>query len=141
MANATQPTDADPRAFCEAVAHPGRRADALRLLDLFAQTTGFAARMWGPSLVGFGRYRYTYATGRTGDWLATGFSPRRANMVVYIMPGYADFGEILARLGPHRLGKSCLYLGRLAQIEEAVLAELIRAGLDELATHWPVEPS
>ncbi|MBY6154247.1 DUF1801 domain-containing protein [Vannielia litorea] len=138
MANATQPTDADPRAFCEAVVHPGRREDALRLLDLFGQTSGYAPRMWGPTIVGFGQYHYTYASGRTGDWLATGFSPRKANMVVYIMPGYTDFSHILARLGPHKIGKSCLYLGRLGKIDEAVLAELIRAGLDDLGTRWPV---
>ncbi len=138
MANATQPTDTDPRAFCEAVAHPGRREDALRLLDLFGQTSGYAPRMWGPTIVGFGQYHYTYASGRTGDWLATGFSPRKANMVIYIMPGYTDFSHILARLGPHKIGKSCLYLGRLGKIDEAVLAELIRAGLDDLATRWPV---
>ncbi|MGR3793418.1 DUF1801 domain-containing protein [Vannielia sp. SX4] len=138
MANATQPTDADPHAFCEAVAHPGRREDALRLLDLFGQTSGYAPRMWGPTIVGFGQYHYTYASGRTGDWLATGFSPRKANMVVYIMPGYTDFSHILARLGPHKIGKSCLYLGPLGKIDEAVLAELIRAGLDDLATRWPV---
>ncbi|MFY0635480.1 MAG: DUF1801 domain-containing protein [Vannielia sp.] len=141
MANATQPTAQDPRAFCNAVPHPGRREDALHLLDLFTATTTFAPRMWGPSIVGFGSYHYTYASGRTGDWLATGFSPRKANMVVYIMPGYTDFSHILARLGPHRLGKSCLYLGRLARIDQAVLAELIRAGLDDLATRWPVAPT
>ncbi|MBS8229053.1 DUF1801 domain-containing protein [Vannielia litorea] len=140
MANATQPTSEDPRNFCEAVAHPGRREDALRLLHLFAETTGYAPRMWGPSIIGYGRYHYTYASGREGDWLATGFSPRKANMVVYIMPGYTDFSHILARLGPHKLGKSCLYLGRLSGIDTGVLAELIRAGLEDLATRWPVHP-
>ena len=141
MANKTVPTGQDPRAFCEAIEHPGRRQDALRLLDLFGETTGFSPRMWGPSIVGFGRYHYTYASGREGDFLATGFSPRKANLVVYIMPGYTDFAPILARLGPHKLGKSCLYLGRLSKIDEAVLAELIRAGLADLSTRWTIHPA
>ena len=81
------------------------------------------------------------ATGREGDFLATGFSPRKANFSIYIMPGYADFGDLMARLGKHKTGKSCLYVNKLADIDTEVLAELIRAGLRDLARHWPVEPT
>lgn len=137
----TTATDADVGAFLAAVEPAGRREDAHRLGALFSEVTGWQPRMWGQSIVGYGTYRYVYGSGREGDWLATGFSPRKANMVVYIMPGYGEFGPILERLGGHRLGKSCLYLGRLESVDLGVLAELIRAGLEDLGRRWPVRPS
>ncbi len=140
-ANKTQPTGADVHAFLNAVEHPTRRADGLRLDAIFREVTGFRPVMWGPTIVGYGRYHYRYASGREGDFLATGFSPRKADLSVYIMPGYGDFGDLLARLGKHRKGKSCLYLNKLSDIDEDVLRDLIRAGLRDLATHWPVEPT
>lgn len=96
--------------------------------------------MWGPSIIGFGQYHYVYDSGREGDFLATGFSPRKANMVLYIMPGYQDYDEILGRLGKHRLGKSCLYINKLDDIDLDVLRELIKAGLRDLNKIWPVKP-
>jgi len=137
--NKTQPTDQSVTGFLNAVSHPTRRADGLALDALFRATTGFDPVMWGPSIVGYGRYRYTYATGRQGDFLATGFSPRKANLSIYIMPGYSDFGDTLARLGKHKTGRSCLYVNTLADIDTGVLADLIRAGLRDLATYWPVQ--
>lgn len=139
--NKTTDTGADVAAYLDAVLPERRRQDALWLDRLFRRVTGFEPRMWGPTIVGYGRYHYVYDSGREGDSLATGFAPRKANMVVYIMPGYADFGAILDRLGKHKLGKSCLYLGSLAEIDEDALAELIRAGLDDLGTRWPVQPT
>jgi hypothetical protein len=92
--------------------------------------------MWGPTMVGYGQYHYRYATGREGDFLATGFSPRKANLSIYIMPGYRDYGAILKRLGKHKTGKSCLYINKLADVDAGVLEELIRAGLKDLGeTH------
>lgn len=138
--NKTQPTEVAVSAFLASV-EPRRRAeDGLRLDELFQGVTGFEPRMWGPSIVGYGRYHYVYASGREGDFLATGFSPRKAALSIYIMPGYADFGTILNRLGKHRIGKSCLYVNKLADIDLDVLAELIRAGLDDLETRWLVLP-
>lgn len=96
--------------------------------------------MWGPSLIGYGRYHYSYASGREGDFLATGFSPRKASLSVYVMPGYQDYDEILAQLGKHRMGKSCLYITKLADVDLGVLRKLIRAGLDDLARLYPVGP-
>ncbi|SMH50201.1 DUF1801 domain-containing protein [Maritimibacter sp. HL-12] len=139
--NKTQPTDEEVAAFLATVEHPTRRADALSLDTLFREVTGWRPRMWGPSIVGYGSYRYTYDSGRSGEMCATGFSPRKANLSIYIMPGYADFGDILADLGKHRLGKACLYVNKLADIDRAVLKRLIRAGLDDLAARWPVAPS
>ena len=138
--NKTQPTKMAPKDFLNTVESERRRQDGLILLDLFGRVTGFNPVMWGPSIVGFGRYQYRYASGREGDFLATGFSPRKANLSIYIMPGYQDYGDILSRLGKHKLGKSCLYVNKLDDIDLDVLAELIRAGLRDLDAIWPVEP-
>jgi hypothetical protein len=139
--NKTTITPVDPADFIAAVEHPTRRADALVLDGLFRRVTGFQPRMWGPTIIGYGQYHYIYDSGREGDFLATGFSPRKANLSIYIMPGYADFGSILDRLGKHRIGKSCLYVNKLADIDLTVLEELVRAGLDDLGQRWPVEPT
>lgn len=139
--NKTRPTDASVADFLAAVEPARKRDDALALDRLFRRVTGWQPRLWGPSIIGYGAYHYVYDSGREGDFLATGFSPRKANLVVYILPGYADFGALLDRLGKHRLGKSCLYINKLSDIDESVLEELIRAGLDDLATRWSVRPS
>jgi len=128
------------RAVWLAGLEPSRRAEGAALLGLFTRATGWQARLWGPSMVGFGRYAYRYDSGHAGEALATGFAARKGEWVVYVMPGYADHSAILARLGPHRAGKSCLYLRRLDRVDVAVLEELIRAGLQDLARHWPVHP-
>ena len=139
--NKTVATSEDVQDFLRQVEPERRRADGLRLNEIFQQVTGYAPRMWGPSIVGYGEYHYTYDSGREGDFLATGFSPRKANLSIYIMPGYADFGPILDRLGKHKMGKSCLYINKLADVDEDVLAELIRAGLADLDAKWPVKPT
>lgn len=129
------------RAAWLATVDPSRRAEADVLLALFQRVTGWEPQLWGPTIAGFGRYEYRYDSGHSGESPATGFSPRKPEIVVYILPGYADFAPILARLGPHRLGKSCLYLKRLDRIDLGVLEELIRAGLADLATRWTIHPS
>ena len=139
-ADVTAPTEQSVSDFIAAIDKPARRADAQALDAIFRDVTGWEGRMWGPSMVGYGAYDYAYASGRTGRSLATGFSPRAANMVVYIMPGYTDFPDITARLGKHKLGKSCLYFTRLSDIDEGALRDLIAAGLGDLATRWPVSP-
>jgi hypothetical protein len=137
----TQPSEASVAAFLDTVEPARRREDAGVLDALFREVTGWQPVLWGTSILGYGRYDYTYASGHSGQSLATGFAPRKANMVVYIMPGYADFQEILSRLGPHRLGKSCLYLGALSKVDLDVLSDLIRAGLADLGTRWEITPS
>ena len=139
--NKTGPTKADVAAFLAGVMPEPKARDALRLDRLFRDVTGFQPVMWGEAIVGYGRYHYRYKSGREGDFLATGFAPRKSALSIYIMPGYADFGDILARLGKHKIGKSCLYVNKLVDIDLDVLADLIRAGLHDLATHWPVEPT
>lgn len=125
-----------PEAFIESVSPPRRRADAEALLALFKRVTGMPAKMWGDSMVGFGRYRYRYASGREGMFFITGFSPRRANISIYILPGYRDFSNQLARLGKHKTGKSCLYINKLSDIDEAVLVEIVRNGIDSMREHY-----
>lgn len=121
---------------------PARRHEEAAQLDaLFREATGFEPWLCKGGMLGYGRYDYTYATGHSGTWLATGFAPRKAKLSIYIMPGYADFGPILARLGMHTKGKSCLYLNKLEDADLDVLTELIRAGLRDLARYWPVQPT
>ena len=139
--NKPQPTPADVDSFLDAVEPDRRREDAMALNALFQRVTGWAPVMWGPSIIGYGQYHYRYDSGREGDFLATGFSPRKTNLSIYIMPGYADYSAILERLGKHKTGKSCLYVNRLSDVDLDVLAELIQAGLDDLGRKWPVRPS
>ena len=139
-ANKTVATDASVEDFIAAIEHPRQSQQAAALHALFSRTTGFTGRMWGSSIIGYGRYHYRYKTGREGDFLATGFAPRSGKFSIYIMPGYANFDDILQRLGKHRTGKSCLYINKVADIDLDVLAELIRAGLKDLDRHWPVLP-
>lgn len=138
--NKTIATPDDPRAFLDGIDHSLRRSDGFRLLELFQDATGFDPVMWGDSIVGFGRYHFRYDSGREGDFLATGFSPRKANMSIYIMPGYQDYSEILGRLGKHKTGKSCLYVNKLEDIDMDVLRELIQSGLHDLNGLWRVHP-
>ncbi|MFG3578851.1 DUF1801 domain-containing protein [Micromonospora chersina] len=122
----TVPTDASVDDFLAAVPDDRRRADAERLCALLREVTGEPPVMWGPSIVGFGTYRYTYGSGRTGDWPLVGFSPRKQQLVVYLVGGYEErYPSVLARLGPHKTGKGCLYLKRLDDVDESALRELV----------------
>ncbi|MEU5527690.1 DUF1801 domain-containing protein [Micromonospora chersina] len=122
----TVPTDASVDDFLAAVPDDRRRADAARLCALLREVTGEPPVMWGPSIVGFGSYRYTYGSGRTGDWPLVGFSPRKQQLVVYLVGGYEErYPSVLARLGPHKTGKGCLYLKRLDDVDESALRELV----------------
>ncbi|MFY0596789.1 MAG: DUF1801 domain-containing protein [Cognatishimia sp.] len=138
--NKTVANQVNPRDFIMQIEHPTRRADGLALLDLFSEVSGFEPVMWGPSIIGYGKYHYKYDSGRGGEFLATGFSPRKSNLSIYIMPGYQDYSEIMGRLGKHKLGKSCLYVNKLADIDLDVLRELIEVGLKDLNNKWSVEP-
>ncbi|MCF6198990.1 MAG: DUF1801 domain-containing protein [Hyphomicrobiaceae bacterium] len=115
--------------FLASIEHPVRRADGLALLELFDKTTGLPAKMWGSSIIGYGRYHYKYDSGREGEHLMTGFSPRKASLSIYIMPGYRDLSQMLDRLGKHKTGKSCLYINKLADVDLPVLEEIIFNGL------------
>ena len=139
--NKTKATEISVADFIAAVEPADKRADADALDALFRRVTGFTPRMWGPSMIGYGRYDYVYDSGHGGSSLATGFSPRKAEHSVYILPGYSDFTAILERLGKHKIGKSCLYIKRLSDIDMVVLEELIRAGLTDLSRRWTIHPA
>lgn len=124
MANKTVPTDQNVAEFLANVQPERRRADAVILLELMKHITGHEPKMWGPSIIGFDQYHYKYESGREGDNLVIGFSPRKANMVLYIMPGFEGSQEIMARLGKHKTGRSCLYINKLADVDMDVLEEL-----------------
>lgn len=140
-ANTTTATELSVEAFLDSVEPERRREDGVALDALFGKVTGWKPRMWGGTMVGYGSYHYRYDSGREGDFLATGFSPRKARLSIYIMPGYQDYGATLARLGKHKTGKSCLYVNTLADIDMNVLAELIRTGVQDLSKIYPVTGS
>ena len=121
----TRPQAGDPQAFLESVPDPERRADALAMLALMTEVTGQPPQLWGPSIVGFGTYRYHYESGREGDWFPVGFSPRKRELTLYLLQDFARRGVLLGRLGPHREGKSCVYIRRLSEVDPAVLRQLI----------------
>jgi hypothetical protein len=122
--------------FLAVVPNATRRADAEVLARLMADVTGQPPAMWGTSIIGFGRYHYRYATGREGDSPVVGFSPRKAQLVLYLTDGFEEYGELLGRLGKHSTGKSCLYVKRLADVDLAVLEELVRRSVAEVSG-WP----
>ena len=136
--NKTTKTEVDPADFIAAVEHPTRRADAEVLDDLFQNITGWKPCMWGPTIVGYGAYDYTYDSGHSGTSLATGFSPRKASQSLYIMPGYLEMTDLLDRLGKHKIGKACLYINKLADVDLDVVEEIVRRGLEDLGTKYPV---
>ena len=128
----TTRNDGDVRAYLESVANKQRRQDALTMLELMREITGEEAEMWGESIVGFGSYRYRYASGRQGDWFLTGFAPRKQALTLYIMPGFERYEALLAKLGKHKIGKSCLYISKLADVDEDVLKEIIAASVERM---------
>lgn len=121
----TRPTDVSVDAFLDGVAHPVRRADGQAVRAMMERVTREPAVMWGPTIVGFGSYHYRYATGHEGDACRVGFSPRSANLTLYV-GGFPEYDELLAQLGKHKRSKACLYINKLADIDHAVLEEIVR---------------
>ncbi len=130
--NKTKPTDAKVSAYIAALDNPVRQSDAERLLEIYGDITGMEPVLWGPSIIGYGSYHYKYDSGREGDSCRAGFSPRKNNLVLYMMSGYSDSetGDKMAalryRLGRHKIGASCLYVNKLADVNEDVLREMIK---------------
>ncbi len=135
--NKTKVTKQSVTGFIAELPDAAERAEAKQLVRIFKEATGMKPLMWG-NMVGFGSYHYKYDTGREGDSLAAGFAMRTSGPTIYLMPGYQDYGALLDKLGPHKLGKSCLYLKRLSDVNEAVLKKLIKQGLKDLAKLYPV---
>ena len=121
----TKPTKVTVDDFLDGVAHSGRRADGKAVRAMMERVTGEPATMWGPSIVGFGRYHYRYASGHEGDMCRVGFSPRSAKLVLYV-GGFPEYEALLAKLGKYKRSKACLYLNKLADVDPAVLEEIAR---------------
>ena len=128
----TQLTGVDVDEFLAGIEHETRRADALVIRDLMAEVTGDSPEMWGPTIVGYGRRNLTYASGKEQEWFDVGFSPRKANTTLYIMDGFDAYNELLGRLGKHKIGKSCLYVTRLANVDMDVLRDLVQASVNHI---------
>jgi hypothetical protein len=122
--NKTKPTRLSVAAFIDALTDPTRRADAKALVKLMQSATGEKPKMWGPSIIGFGSYHYTYDSGREGDMPLIGFSPRKAATVLYNMSGAGDSEALLAKLGKLTRGKGCIYIKKLADVDQKVLEAL-----------------
>lgn len=128
----TKPTKVSVAKFLAAIPDERRRADARTLLKVFRAATGLPPVMWGPSIVGYGKYHYKYASGHEGDSCITGFSPRKAAISVYIMAGFAEYGALLKKLGPHKKSVGCLYLKRLDGVDLKVLETMIRRSVADV---------
>jgi hypothetical protein len=128
----TRPGKKSVRRFLDSVDHPVRKNDSFRVLEMMEEVTGEKATMWGDSIVGFGWYLYKNSSGRELEWMLTGFSPRKQNLVVYIMPGFSRYGDVLNALGKHKLGRSCLYLNKLDDVNFDKLKELVAGSVDEM---------
>ncbi len=128
----TKKTDASVDAFLRSVVDPQQRQDAVRVMELMKKMTGEAPKMWGSSIVGFGDYRYKGASGRESDWFLAGFSPRKGNLTLYIMPGFEGYGRLLQKLGKHKTGRACLYIKKLDDVDLPTLGELVRASVKHM---------
>jgi hypothetical protein len=132
----TQPNDTSVLSFIDSVEEQQKRDDCLVLLELMKDATGEEPKMWGPSIIGFGRYHYKYESGREGNWFLTGFSPRKQNLSVYIMTGFQPFKETLQKLGKFNTGKSCLYFKKLSDIDSKVLSSLVSKSVELMKENY-----
>lgn len=121
----TKITDKSPLDYINSIANPSNREDSLKLYSLMREITGEEGKMWGTSMIGFGLYPYTYASGRKGEWFIIGFAPRTANITIYNMSGYEWQNENLLQLGKYKTGKSCLYIKKLNDIDIEILRSIL----------------
>ena len=135
--NKTKPTKLSVSAFIDALADLTRRADAKALVKLMQNAAGEKPKMWGPSIIGFGSYHYRYDSGREGDAPLVGFSPRKAATVLYIMTGLSNSEALFAKLGKHTSGKGCLYIKKLADVDQRVLQALVVKSVGAMRTRYP----
>ncbi len=135
--NKTQRNDGDVLAYLAAVSNKRRREDSLVVLEMMSELTGEPAEMWGTSIVGFGSYHYKYASGREGDFMLAGFAPRKQALTLYIMGGLDRHAELLAKLGKHRIGRACLYINKLADVDLTVLREIIAESVAHMRREHP----
>jgi hypothetical protein len=135
----TRPNDQDVEHFLNSIADARQRQDCLAIAALVREVTGAEPRMWGEKIVGFGSYHYRYASGREGDAPLIGFSPRKQNLTLYLFYGFDQDRELMQRLGKHKVGKACLYIKRLDDVDQAALRELIQWSVEQTARAYPSE--
>jgi hypothetical protein len=131
----TKPTNESVEDYLNRIPDAERRDDCFAVAKMMEEITGEKPKMWGPSIVGFGTYHYKYASGHEGDWPITSFSPRKKDLTLYVMMGYEKYPELMAKLGKHSVGKSCLYIKRLSDIHLPTLKKLIKTGIQDLKAH------
>jgi len=134
--NKTRATSASVHSYLAAIENEGQRKDCQALVDLMRKTTKEEPRMWGPSIVGFGSYHYKYESGREGDSCATGFAARKNEIAVYLVAEAAEQGDLLSQLGKHKMGKACLYIRRLSDVDTKVLEKLIKGSVAEVRRRY-----
>ena len=128
----TKKTEASVEDFLNEIEDEKKREDCKKVSAVMEKATGAKPKMWGASIVGFGTYNYKYASGREGEWMEVGFSPRKANLTLYIMSGFTEYDELLAKLGKYKTGKSCLYIKDLNDVDEKVLKQLIENSVENV---------
>ena len=134
--NKTKPTRVSVTGFMRGIEGEQKRRDARKVAAMMREATGARARMWGANIVGFGQYHYRYDSGREGDFMITGFSPRKQAITLYIIPGFKHFGTLMRKLGKYKTGKSCLYIKRLSDVDEKVLERLIVRSVKYMRTNY-----
>lgn len=136
----TQQNEGDVDRFLESVENERRRREAFEVKDLMTRLSGEEPKMWGNSIVGYGRRDYTTKSGSTNQWFKIGFSPRKQTLTLYIMDGFSNYESLLEKLGPHSTGKACLYIKDLEKVDRKILEELITRSLDHVAEIDKAEP-
>jgi hypothetical protein len=134
--NKTKPTRKSVTAFIKGIQDEQMRRDARKVAAVMREATGSRAKMWGANIVGFGEYHYRYASGREGDFMITGFSPRKQALTLYVIPGFRHFEALMSKLGKYKTGKSCLYIRHLSDVDEQVLKRLIAASVKYMRKHY-----
>ncbi len=128
----TKETNKSVTRFLGTIADETKRNDCLELLAMMEEITNSKAKMWGDTIVGFGNYHYKYASGREGDWFVTGFSPRKQNLTIYIMPGFSNYETLMTKIGKHKTSKSCLYVKRLDDLDRKILKRLVAQSVKQM---------
>ncbi|UYP44590.1 hypothetical protein NEF87_000875 [Candidatus Lokiarchaeum ossiferum] len=133
----TKANDKNVQAFLDTIQNPQKKQDSLVIMQILQEKSGNEPIMWGNSIIGYGKYHYKYKTGREGDWMRIAFSPRKQNLTLYIMDGFETHKELLNKLGKFKIGKSCLYIKKLADIDNKILSQLVEQSLHNMNTRYP----
>lgn len=134
--NKTTENDASVEKFLKSVENEQRRNDSFEVLEYMKDLTGEEAKMWGTSIIGFGRYQYKYESGREGEFMKVGFSPRKTSLTLYIMPGFARYDDLMEKLGKYKTGKSCLYIKKLEDVDQDILKDLIESSYEYMTKKY-----